>query len=86
MTDMAPTSGEAGYWARRVRYARELRVFSGYVPARPPRRTSDELDPHHRPPSTHERAGEALYLADQTPGLDEAHCHPGHPAYQPKGS
>lgn len=77
--------GEAGYWARRVQYARETRLLSGLVSRPPARKTSDELDPHKRPAEPHELVDERLYYADQTPGLDEAHCRPGHPLYRPTG-
>lgn len=52
----------------------------------PIRETDQELDPHTRPPAAHELAGEALYMADETPGLDELHQQPGHPTYRPKGA
>lgn len=77
--------GEAGYWARRVEYARAIRLLSGYTrPLRSPP-TNRELDPHKRPPEPHELAAERQFYEDMTPGLDEAHCRPGHPAYQPPG-
>lgn len=81
----SPRGGEAGYWARRVQYAREVRVLSGYVRPLRPRPTSRELDPHTAPVPQRVLAAERDWLDDMTPGLDEAHCRPGHPAYQPKG-
>lgn len=54
--------------------------------APPLKRTNDDLDPHKRPPAAHELADERSFYDDQTPGLDEAHCRPGHPLYQPKGT
>lgn len=85
MTDHA-RSGEAGYWARRVQYARDLRLASAGPPMPARRDRARDLDPHTRPPAAHELAGEELRLADETPGRDESHTMPGHPSYQPKGT
>lgn len=51
----------------------------------PPRETKQsDLDPHKQPDTPWEAAERASFLADQTPGLDEAHCIYGHPNYQPR--
>lgn len=64
-------AGESGYWARRVEYARQIRLLSGHVPAARPRKTARELDPMYQPDTTDQARQRELWTADETPGMDE---------------
>jgi hypothetical protein len=53
-------------------------------PVRPRPTRHEDLDPR-RSPRPDDVLDDELRLADQTPGLDEAHAIPGHPNYTPGG-
>lgn len=77
----APTrSGERGAAAT---YGRDAsRRLAARRPTMPLRDGPEDTDPARRPDTADEARARALWLRDETPGLDESHAIPGHPGYQ----